>query len=82
MDNLEHAATVAVHKAALDYCDGLTAGGKDQREAGLTAMGLIMGEAAIIARAMGLTAEGFQQVAKTLYEGADELARRMLAEKP
>lgn len=74
MNELEHTATVAIHKVAIDYCDGLAATGKSQRDSSLEAMGLIMGEAAIIAHAMGLTSEGFQKVAKTLYEGAELLA--------
>jgi hypothetical protein len=76
-EDLENTATAAVHKVAMDYCDGLTAAGEGNREAALTSMGLLMGEAALIAYAAGLTADGFCQVAESLYEQAATLARMM-----
>jgi hypothetical protein len=75
-EDLGKTATVAVHKAAIDYCDGLTAAGEENREAMLTSMGLLIGEAALIAHAARLTVDGFCQVAGTLYGQAEELARR------
>jgi hypothetical protein len=76
-DDLENTATAAVHKVAIDYCDGLTAAGEGQRKAVLTSMGLIMGEAAIMAHAAELTADEFCQVAKILFKQAAMLARGM-----
>ena len=75
MNDLENVAVEAIHKAAIDYCDGLTAAGKSQREAALTTMGLVMGEATLIAHAMDLTSKDFQQVAETLHESAESLAQ-------
>lgn len=79
--DLEGTAIAAIHKAAIDYSDGLTANGQDRSEAALTAMGALLGEAALIAYATGLTAEGFRLVAETIFEQAELLAQAMKDEK-
>jgi hypothetical protein len=74
-DDLEITAAAAAHTAAINYCDGLIAAGKPQREAMLAAMGCLIGEGSLIAHAAGLSAEDFQQVAAILYGRTEELAR-------
>jgi hypothetical protein len=74
-DDLEKTATAAIHKAAMDYCDGLVDAGENKRDAALKSMGRLVGEAALIAYTAGLTADGFCQVAETLFEQAATLAK-------
>lgn len=68
-DDLELIAIKGIHKVAIDYSDALVAQkGVSKKDASLDAMGVLVIEATIIARAMGLTAEDLQKAVGTAYE--------------
>lgn len=80
MNDLEKTAVLAVHNAAIDYCDGLVTAGKTQLEGALEAMSVLIGEAALIAHATRTSPEKFLEFAEAVYRNAELVARKVAAE--